>query len=126
MGIAALGRARPLISGASPRRAGGYAGEVLGLPGLRVESLLDPEPLRVTLRERVDFQSLADNVSAGRLDAAAVVATSALTGRSVVFHCGLASPPPDRRRGIDYVATSLSEEHVMASARSRCCSPRST
>ncbi len=110
------GVARRLISAASLRRAVGYAGEVLGLAGLRISSLLDPEPLRVTLRERVDFDQLEANVRSGRLDAAAVVATSAMTGRSVVFHSGLASPPPDNRRGIDYVAARLGEQHVLASA----------
>ncbi len=108
--------ARHLVSPGSLLRLGEYAGEVLGLPGSRVESLLDPEPLRTTLRERIDFKQLRANVRAGRLDAAAVVATSALTSRSVVFHTGLESPPPDRLRGIDYVATGLSEDHVLASA----------
>jgi NTE family protein len=108
--------ARRLVSGGSLLRLGDYAGEVLGLPGARLESLLDPEPLRGTLRERIDFEQLADNVQRGKLDAAGVVATSALTSRSVVFHSGLDSPPPDHRRGIDYVATQLAAEHVLASA----------
>jgi NTE family protein len=108
--------ARHLIAGGSLLRLGGYAGEVLGLPGARLESLLDPEPLRVTLRDRIDFEQLEDNVKGGRLDAAGVVATSALTGRSVVFHRGLGSPAADHRRGIDYVATRLAEEHVLASS----------
>jgi NTE family protein len=108
--------ARHLLAGGSLLRLGRYGGEVLGLPGLRLESLLDPEPLRVTLREQIDFDQLEANVKGGRLDAAGVVATSALTGRSVVFHRGLPSPAADHRRGIDYVATQLTEEHVLASA----------
>ena len=68
------------------------------------------------MRERIDFDQLAGNIEAGWLDSAAVVASSALTGRSVVFHAGLPSPPADNRRGIDYVATALAEEHVLASA----------
>jgi NTE family protein len=108
--------ARHLLAGGSLLRLGRYGGEVLGLPGLRLESLLDPEPLRVTLREQIDFDQLEANVKGGRLDAAGVVATSALTGRSVVFHRGLPSPAADHRRGIDYVATQLAEEHVLASA----------
>lgn len=108
--------ARRLISGGSLLRAGGYAGEVLGVPGARLESLLDPEPLRATVGERVDFTQIERNVQAGELDMAGVVATSALTSRSVVFHRGLESPPPDRRRGIDYVATPLLEDHVLASS----------
>jgi NTE family protein len=108
--------AKRILSGGSLSRLGDYAGEVLGLPGARLESLLDPEPLRATLRERIDFGQLQDNVKSGKLDAAGVVATSALTGRSVVFHAGLDSPPRDTRRGIDYVATALAEDHVLASA----------
>jgi NTE family protein len=51
-----------------------------------------------------------------------VVATSGLSSRSVVFHHGRPvgaagdSPPPDRKRGIDYVAAPLTGEHVRASA----------
>jgi NTE family protein len=106
----------PLISPSSLLRLAQYAGEVLGLPQARVESLLDPEPLRTSVRSQVDFDQLQQNVEAGVLDGAGVVATSALTNRSVVFHTGLPSPPRDERRGIDYVATSLQEEHVLASA----------
>jgi NTE family protein len=83
---------KALISAASLRRVGGYAGEVLGRPGARITSLLDFAPLRRTVRQHVDFARVAENVGAGVLDAVAVVATSALTGRSVVFHDGLASP----------------------------------
>jgi NTE family protein len=105
-----------LLSPSTIVRFGEYAGEVLGLPGVRIDSLLDPEPLRVTLRERIDFARLRRNVEEARLESAAVVATSAHTSRSVVFHTGLPSPPPDRRRGIDYVASELAEAHVLASA----------
>jgi hypothetical protein len=42
--------AKPLVSAASLQRLGGYAGEVLGVPGLRLESLLDSAPLRKTVR----------------------------------------------------------------------------
>lgn len=108
--------ARGLISSRSLSRLGGYAGEVLGLPGARLVSLLDPHPLGKTLRNRIDFKQLDQNVLAGKVDTAGVVATSALTGRSVVFHRGVDSPPRDPRRGIDYVATPLVEEHVLASS----------
>jgi NTE family protein len=107
---------KPLLSPASLQRLGSYAGEVLGIPGLEVQSLLDPGPLRKTLQRQIDFAQLQRNIESGRLDCAAVVATSALSGRSVVFHAGLASPPADERRRIDYVATSVAEEHVLASA----------
>ena len=108
--------ARQLLSDASVRRAAGYLGEFLGVPGARLESLLDPAPLRRTLRERVDFDQLDENVRAESVAAAGVVATSALTGRSVVFHSGGPKLAPDRRRGIDYVSTALREDQVLASA----------
>ncbi len=108
--------AQPLLSLGTLLRLGGYAGEVLGVPGARLDSLLDPAPLRTSLQERVDFPQISRNIEAGHLDTVGVVATSAATSRSVVFHDGLASPPRDRVRGIDYVATQLSEDQVLASA----------
>ncbi len=107
---------RPLLSSASLLRLWSYLGEAAGVPGVRLWSILDPSPLRRTLRRSIDFVQLERNLKAGRLDVVGVVATSALTGRSVVLHRGLQSPPPDRRRGIDYVATRLAEDHVLASS----------
>ncbi|MBA3421361.1 MAG: patatin-like phospholipase family protein [Thermoleophilaceae bacterium] len=88
-----------------------------GLPGMDVPGLLDPSPLEDTVKERIDFEQIEQNVACGELVGAAVVATSALSGRSVVFHCG--GEPKykrDDKRGIDYVATSLTDEHVRASS----------
>src|SRR5204862_3860032 len=45
----------------------------------------------------------------------AVTATSAYSGRTVVFHAGGGTPPPDPVRQIDYVDTELRPEHVRAS-----------
>lgn len=107
----------PLLSPGTLERAASYLGEALGIPRARLWSLLDPAPLRRTLPARVDFAALARNVADGTVRAAAVVATSARTNRSVVFSAG--TPPPrahDDRRGIDYVATDLLPEHVLASA----------
>lgn len=86
------------------------------VPGVRVESLLDSSPLAVTIERRLDLGQLARNVASGRLHAAAVVATSTTTGRSVVFHAGGGRPRRDDFRGIDYAAASLGAEHVLASA----------
>jgi NTE family protein len=108
--------ARGPLSGASLRRVWQALCQVLGVGGARVESLLDPRPLHATLRSWIDFAQVEANVRAGRVDVAGVVATSVLTGRSVVFHRGAESPRSDDRRGIDYVATCLREEHVLASS----------
>jgi len=98
------------------RRLVRYVGQFLGVPGAQLEALLDPAPLRGTLAEVVPFEGIERNLATGALHAAAVVATSALTSRSVVFHRGGAPPARDDRRGIDYVEALLGEQHVRASA----------
>jgi len=98
------------------RRLARYVGQFLGVPGARLEALLDPAPLRATLARIVPFDAIERNVATGVLQSAAVVATSALTSRSVVFHHGGAPPERDDTRGIDYVETRLTDEHVRASA----------
>jgi NTE family protein len=112
----------PLLSlGAVPRLLPIVA-QLAGVPGGRALALLDPTPLTATLERVVDFSQLKRNVSKGSISIAAVVATSGLTSRSVVFHHGAslgvggASPPADRKRGIDYVAAALGTDHVRASA----------
>src|SRR4051794_27492525 len=105
----------PLVSPGSLARIAGYLGEALGVPRARLWSLLDPSPLRSTLPERIDFAQLRRNVADGAIEAAAVVATSARTARSVVFHQGgTPEREHDDKRGIDYVATRLRLEHVLA------------
>jgi NTE family protein len=93
-----------------------YAGQLLGLRRPRIRALLDPTPLEGTIARLLSFEQLDRNVSDGRIDAAAVAATSALTSRTVVFHAGGPEPPPDELRSIDYVSTSLRNHHVRASA----------
>lgn len=90
--------------------------ELVGIPGVRSWSLLDPSPLAATLRRTIPFAHIRRNLAEGSLSAAGVVATSAASGRTVVFHDGGGRPKRDGRRGIDYVATRLGVEHVRASA----------
>lgn len=106
----------PLLSLSELARLGGYAGEVLGVPGISSRSLLDPAPLTSTLPELVDFGQIHRNVTDGHVEVAAVAASSAATALSVVFHDGGPRPPADQRRRIDYHSTELREEHVRASA----------
>jgi NTE family protein len=101
------------------RRLARYVGQFLGVPSARLDAVLDPAPLRATIAQRIPLDAIERNVTTGALHATAVVATSALTSRSVVFHRGGGAPPRDDARGIDYVdvgAEGLSDEHVRASA----------
>jgi len=106
---------RHVISLASAGRAVSYLGQAGGWPGARLRSLLDPTPLGATIDRTIDFTRLGENVERGALTAAAVVTTSALTHRTVVFHHGGGSPGFDTRRLINYVATPVKAEHVRAS-----------
>jgi NTE family protein len=106
----------PLLSRPELVRALGSVGEILGVPGARLPSLLDPAPLARTLRSRIRTARIRTNVAGGKLRAAAVVATSAHSGGSVVFHDGGGRIAQDRGRAIDYVPARLGLEHVRASA----------
>src|SRR5262249_8018257 len=88
-----------------------------GLLSLHVPAFLDATPLAATLDRYIPFDRISDHVASGRLLALAVVATSARTGRSVVFHCG-GTPDEIRadKRAIDYVPAEIIERHVRASA----------
>ena len=107
---------RPLVSAAETKRLGAYLGEILGVGGAAPASVLDPAPLKATLGRLIEFARIRDNVEAGHLDVAAVVATSGVSSRSVVFHDGGPNPVSDVQRGIDYVETRLGEDHIRASA----------
>jgi NTE family protein len=88
-----------------------------GLLSLDIHALLDTTPLKATLQRAIPFERIGEHVAQGRLKAAAVIATSALTGRSVVFHQGgTPDEARDDKRGIDYVPAVLNEEHVRASS----------
>jgi len=98
-------------------RLGRYLLGVAGVRGMRVPSVLDSAPLESTVKELIpDFDQIERNIPE-KLAAAAVVATSALTSRSVVFHHGgEPEQPRDPKRGIDYVRVALKDQHVRASA----------
>ncbi len=107
---------RPLVSPSELGRLLGTAAMLAGLPGGDLSGLLDPSPLRGTLERLVSFEQIARNVKDGTLTSAAVVATAYATTGSVVFHHGGPAVKPDLVRAIDYVATALAPEHVLASA----------
>jgi NTE family protein len=107
---------RPLVSASELGRLLGAGAMLAGLPRGGIAGLLDPSPLRGTLERLVSFERLAHNVQDGTLTAAAVVATAYHTTRSVVFHHGGPALGLDPLRAIDYAATPLAPEHVLASA----------
>lgn len=111
---------KPILSWQVPVTALRYAGGMLSLPGARVPSLLDPEPLRANLARWIDWRALARNVREGRLDAIGVVATSAGNGRTVVFVDGapttVRAATAWRSHVVSYARTALTLDHVRASA----------
>ncbi len=107
---------RPLVSPYELGRVLSASAMLAGLPGGDLAGLLDPAPLRGTLERLVSFERIARNVQDGALTAAAVVATAYATTRSVVFHHGGPALGLDSMHAIDYVATPLAPEHVLASA----------
>jgi NTE family protein len=109
---------RSLLSPSALGRLVRFIATAMGAPVTAVRSLIDTTPLRATLHRLIRFERIADNVADGAsaLKAAAVVATSYETGRSVVFHHGGETPPTNVDRGIDYVETDLTDVHLRASA----------
>jgi NTE family protein len=108
----------PLGSLRARKLGAAFAADLLGVPGVRSWSLLDPSPLEKTLGEAIpDFGRIHENVKNGKVTTAAVVATRASTSLSVVF-CDSAEPlpPNDSGRGINYQPATLEADHVLASA----------
>jgi NTE family protein len=107
---------RPIVRVQSPWTLLRYAAELAGMPGMRLEGLLDATPLRDTVHDWLDWKPVGANLDAGRVDALAVVATSARTERAVVFvQAPEGTPVPDATL-VDYVVEPLGDEHVLASA----------
>jgi NTE family protein len=107
---------RPILLQQLPLTALRYAGELLSLPGVRLPSLLDPKPLEHSLKEWMSWGDLHRNVARGILDAVAVVATAARTGRTVAFVESANELSAHNSHAVEYVPTALADEHVRASA----------
>ena len=100
------------------RNAASYLAELLGRGQLN--SLLDTAPLRRTVEKMLNWDQLRDNLDGGKgwVHGAGIVTTSRSSGRTIVFlqGKGIAHPPADGVRGIDYVPVALAAPHVLASA----------
>jgi NTE family protein len=110
---------RPLPLSA-PGTALRYGAEFVGLRRPRLVSLLDTSPLATTARRwQREVQQAHANVRDGVVRALAVATTDVYRGRTVVYADladGVALPPTDTTRAIDYVRTPVTLEHVLASA----------
>jgi len=82
----------------------------------RVRGLVDTSPLERTLQRALNPGGIADNISAGRLTAVAVSATSYRTGRTVTFVQAASGIRMWERTRRHSVSTRLDVDHVMASA----------
>jgi NTE family protein len=107
---------RPILGHQLPLSLARYAGEILSLGDARLPSLLDPAPLKSSLRRWIDWRTLHANVDAGAALAVASVTTAACSGRTVAFVEGAPISDPAPSRTIDYVPTRLGVDHIRASA----------
>jgi NTE family protein len=92
--------------------------EFIGIPRARLKWLFDTAPLRATVKRYFDADLLHRNIQEGRVHALALVATAS-NGRTTVFveaKPGVQLPDTDEDRAIDYVASTIEPEHVLASA----------
>ena len=107
----------PVIT--SPGVALRFFGQTLRVPGLRLTSLLDTEPLRRKAKTAIDWNQLRSNIDNQALTLA-VAATSGDNSRTVVFVDRSPDagplPPSDDSRPIDYVHAEIGPEHVLASS----------
>src|SRR4051794_4933234 len=107
---------RPILRRQGPLAALRFAGELLSLPGVRLDAILDPAPLHASLDRWIDWDALHRNVATGVVASVAAVCTSARTGRSVVLVEEADERVFNRSHAVAYAAGRVEREHVMASA----------
>jgi NTE family protein len=81
-----------------------------------VRGILDMSPLREFLDRGMDLRGIDRNIAAGRLRAVALSALSLTSGQSVTFVHGAPETPTWRRAQRVAVRTTLTVDHVLASA----------
>lgn len=92
------------------------AGQAVGLPGMRLRSLLHTKPLHRSVRDWVDWTDLSRNINDGTVAAACTVATALEDGKPVAFVHSANGAPTGGSEEIRYVGTPIGPEHVLASA----------
>jgi NTE family protein len=93
-----------------------FAGGLLGVPGVRLESLLDPAPLERNLRRWIEWEQLHRNIEDGTVASLAVIATAVRSGHPVAFVEGRLPAGALRSQVIDYVPSEIVQTHLRASA----------
>ncbi len=105
---------RPLVRQA-PVDAFFGLGQLLSVPGLKLRSLLDNSPLHRNLEKWVDWEGLRFAIDEGGVDALCVTATSAKTGKTVVFVDSKEEMNFHRSHDVAYAACKMGMEHIKAS-----------
>jgi NTE family protein len=98
---------RPILRHQSARTLLRSLAEFAGVPVVRLESFLGAPALRRTVSDWLDWEPGRANLEARRLDALAVVATSARTERAVVFAQAREDTPVPDATLVDYVREPL-------------------
>jgi len=107
---------RPVLWRQAPRSALLYAADALGVPGVGLRALLDAAPMQRTVERWIDWTALHRNIREGVVDAVGAVATSASSGRSVVFLESSRRRPPRPSYSMRWAPTRLDVGHVRASS----------
>jgi NTE family protein len=112
--ITLSGVIRPILRQA-PVSAFFGATQMLALPGLKLRSVLDNSPLHANVERWVDWEGLRRGIDSGGVDALGVVATSARTGKTVVFVDAAEERTYHRSHSVAYVPVPIAMEHIKAS-----------
>lgn len=90
-------------------------GQMLSIPGMKLRSLLDNSPLHENVEKWVDWEGLRSGIDEGGIDALCVTATSAKTGKTVVFVDSKEEMAFHRSHDVAYAACKMGMEHIKAS-----------
>ncbi|WP_239396575.1 patatin-like phospholipase family protein [Frankia sp. CiP3] len=91
--------------------------DLLRAIGVNGQGLLNVAPLGRSVSRRIDTKSIAKNVRDGKIAALGLAALNVASGRNKIFvarHPSTPAPHADVLHGIDYVATEIRPEHIMA------------
>ncbi len=106
----------PIMTRSAPSIVARFATQLLPFMGGRITALLDPAPLLKRLPGWIPFDDLYRNIDEGLVSDVALVATSARSGRTVVFVDSSDERRFHRSHAIAYAQTRVTVQHVAASA----------